>query len=99
MVAITIKPAKENSKTRKFKRTGEFFAAKDANRVLASRIEAAFTKLSEGCTSRIYKATMPIPIRSKEQPSVDNICLAQVAMFSAGYRSDKYEHPYHVIKG
>ncbi|WP_265102136.1 hypothetical protein [Yersinia proxima] len=39
MVAITIKPAKENSKTRKFKRTGEFFAAKDANRVLASRIE------------------------------------------------------------
>lgn len=75
MVAITIKPAKENSKTRKFKRTGEFFAAKDANRVLASRIEAAFTKLSEGCTSRVYKATMPIPIRSTERPSADNICL------------------------
>ncbi|HFH2492075.1 TPA: hypothetical protein ACGJN9_001417 [Yersinia enterocolitica] len=67
MVAITIKPAKENSKTRKFKRTGEFFAAKDANRVLASRIEAAFTKLSEGCTARVYKATMPVPVRSTEQ--------------------------------
>ncbi|HHH0485825.1 TPA: hypothetical protein ACPZO0_002197 [Yersinia enterocolitica] len=67
MVAITIKPAKENSKTRKFKRTGEFFAAKDANRVLAGRIEAAFTKLSEGCPSRVYKATMPVPVRSSEQ--------------------------------
>ncbi|MGT3320066.1 transcriptional antitermination N peptide [Yersinia enterocolitica] len=86
MVAITIKPAKENSKTRKFKRTGEFFAAKDANRVLASRIESAFTKLSEGCTSRVYKATMSIPIRSTELPSADNICLPDVAIFSAGFR-------------
>ncbi|ENF3463425.1 hypothetical protein WFP00_22105 [Yersinia enterocolitica] len=98
MVAITIKPAKENSKTRKFKRTGEFFAAKDANRVLASRIEAAFTKLSEGCTSRVYKATMPIPIRSTERPSADNICLPEVAKFAAGFRNVR-EDCYHVIKG
>ncbi|EMG5775063.1 hypothetical protein V5D82_004518 [Yersinia enterocolitica] len=89
MVAITIKPAKENSKTRKFKRTGEFFAAKDANRVLASRIEAAFTKLSEGCTSRVYKATMPVPVRSTEQPSADNICLPEVAKFAAGFRKSE----------
>lgn len=26
-------------------------------------------------------------------------CLPQVAVFAAGHRSDKYEHPYHVIKG
>lgn len=51
-----------------------------------------------GCSSRIYKATMPIPIRSKEQPSADNICLDQVAMFSAGFRSVR-EDCYHVIKG
>lgn len=97
MVAITIKPAKENSKTRKFKRTGEFFAAKDANRVLASRIEAAFTKLSEGCTSRVYKATMPIQIRSSEQPSADNICLPEVAKFAAGHRTSRKE-AVHIIK-
>ncbi|WP_432323430.1 hypothetical protein [Yersinia enterocolitica] len=98
MVAITIKPAKENSKTRKFKRTGEFFAAKDANRVLASRIEAAFTKLSEGCTSRVYKATMPVPVRSTDRPSADNICLPEVAKFAAGFRNVR-EDCYHVIKG
>ncbi|ELI7924730.1 hypothetical protein RSE70_004058 [Yersinia enterocolitica] len=97
MVAITIKPAKENSKTRKFKRTGELFAAKDANRVLASRIEAAFTKLSEGCTSRVCKATMPIQIRSTERPSADNICLPEVAKFAAGFRKVR-EDCYHVIK-
>lgn len=30
-----------------------------------------------------------VPARSKEQPSADNICLAQVAMFSAGFRKSE----------
>ena len=52
-----------------------------------------------GCSARVYKATMSLPLRSKEQASADNICLPQIAIFAAGHRSDKYEHPYHVIKG
>ncbi len=50
-----------------------------------------------GCSARIYKATMPIPIRSKEQPSADNICLPDVAKFAAGFRNVR-EDCYHVIK-
>ena len=43
------------------------------------------TSLS-GCSSRVLKATMSLPLRSKEQASTDNICLADVAIFNAGYR-------------
>lgn len=39
-----------------------------------------------GCSARAYKATMSLPLRSKEQASSDNICLPDVAIFSAGYR-------------
>ncbi len=56
------------------------------------------TSLS-GCSIRVLKATMSLPLRSKEQASADNICLPQVAIFAAGHRSDKYEHPYHVMRG
>lgn len=52
-----------------------------------------------GCSARVYKATMSLPLRSKEQASADNICLPDVAIFAAGHRSDKYEHPYHVMRG
>lgn len=40
-----------------------------------------------------------ITTRTKHYPSADNICLADVAIFNAGYRTDKYNNPYHVIKG
>jgi hypothetical protein len=43
------------------------------------------TSLS-GFSSRVFKATMSLPLRSKEQASADNICLADVAIFNAGYR-------------
>jgi len=43
------------------------------------------TSLS-GCSSRVLKATISLPLRSKEQASADNICLADVAIFNAGYR-------------
>ena len=42
-----------------------------------------------GCTSRVYKATMPIQVRSSEQPSEDNICLPEVAKFAAGFRKSE----------
>lgn len=63
------------------------------------RLEKNVALSLSGCSTRVYKATMSLPLRSKEQASADNICLPQVAIFAAGNRSDKYEHPYHVIKG
>lgn len=39
-----------------------------------------------GCSARVYKATMSLPLRSKEQASADNICLQQIAIFAAGHR-------------
>lgn len=50
-----------------------------------------------GCSARVYKATMSLPLRSKEQASADNICLPQVAIFAAGNRG-KPKNPYHVFK-
>lgn len=61
---------------------------------LGKNIATALT----GCTARVYKATMPIPIRSAEKPSADNICLPEVAKFAAGFRNVR-EDCYHVIKG
>lgn len=64
-----------------------------------SKLEKRVAMSLSGCSARVYKATMSLPLRSKEQASADNICLPQIAIFAAGHRSDKYEHPYHVIKG
>lgn len=90
MIQIITKRKKDNAKSRRCRQRGEHYAAYkaecDESRAMASRIEAAFTKLSEGCTSRVCKATMPIQIRSTERPSADNICLPDVAIFNAGYR-------------
>ena len=71
MIQIITKRKKENAKSRRCRQRGEHYAAYkaecDESRAMASRIEAAFTKLSEGCTARVYKATMPVPVRSSEQ--------------------------------
>ncbi|MCS3423409.1 hypothetical protein M2403_002010 [Rahnella sp. BIGb0603] len=74
-------------------------AAKAAEMSKDIRLEKNVALSLSGCSARVYKATMSLPLRSKEQASADNICLPQVAIFAAGHRSDKYEHPYHVIKG
>ncbi|EKN3612532.1 hypothetical protein NUG10_002522 [Yersinia enterocolitica] len=61
------------------------------------RLEKNIATALTGCAARVYKATMPIPIRSTERPSADNICLPEVAKFSAGFRNVR-EDCYHVIK-
>lgn len=74
-------------------------AAKAAEASKDIRLEKNVALSLSGCSARVYKATMSLPLRSKEQASADNICLSDVAIFAAGHRSDKYEHPYHVMKG
>jgi hypothetical protein len=39
-----------------------------------------------GCSSRVYKAVNSLPLRSQQQASSDNICLPDVAIYSAGHR-------------
>ena len=51
-----------------------------------SKLEKRVAMSLSGCSARVYKATMSLPLRSKEQASADNICLPDVAIFSAGFR-------------
>lgn len=53
------------------------------------RLEKNIATALTGCTSRVYKATMAIQIRSTERPSADNICLPEVAKFAAGFRKSE----------
>lgn len=51
-----------------------------------SKLEKRVAMSLSGCSARVYKATMSLPLRSKEQASADNICLPDVAIFAAGHR-------------
>ncbi|WP_314721517.1 transcriptional regulator [Rahnella variigena] len=51
-----------------------------------SKLEKRIAMSLSGCSARVYKATMSLPLRSREQASADNICLPDVAIFSAGFR-------------
>ena len=51
-----------------------------------SKLEKRIAMSLSGCSARVYKATMSLPLRSKEQASADNICLPDVAIFAAGHR-------------
>lgn len=53
------------------------------------RLEKNISTALTGCTARVYKTTMPVPVRSTERPSADNICLPEVAKFAAGFRKSE----------
>ncbi|MDI3438337.1 hypothetical protein QLG07_02545 [Erwinia sp. V90_4] len=104
MVDIVFKRRKENSKSRRMRERGEHYAAYkalcDADRAMARKLEAAFTKLSEGCTAKvaravngedygmqIKRATKRLEKRFKRSPAIDGpICIPDVAHYAAGYR-------------
>lgn len=70
---------------KKLARAQAHYAKSISDVTLEKNIAIALT----GCTSRAYKATMPVPVRSTEQPSADNICLPEVAKFAAGFRKSE----------
>jgi len=65
MVDIVFKRRKENSKSRRMRERGEHYAMYkaqcDSDRMMARRIDAAFTKLSEGCSNKILTAVTQAP--------------------------------------
>ena len=72
-----------NSRQRwKLKRAREHSAEASKDITLEKNVAMSLS----GCSARVYKATMSLPLRSKEQASADNICLPDVAIFSAGFR-------------
>lgn len=89
MVDIVFKRRKENSKSRRTRERGEHYAAYkalcDADRLLARKLEAAFTKLSEGCTAKVARAINGPSVRDVKT-EYGAMCLPQVAIFAAGYR-------------
>ena len=89
MVDIVFKRRKENSKSRRMRERGEHYAAYkalcDADRLMARKLEAAFTKLSEGCTAKVSRAINGPSVRDVKEES-GAMCLPDVALYAAGYR-------------
>lgn len=89
MVDIVFKRRKENSKSRRMRERGEHYAAYkalcDADRAMARKLEAAFTKLSEGCTAKVARAIKGPSVRDLKEES-GAMCLPDVALYAAGHR-------------
>ncbi|MGF6559037.1 hypothetical protein [Erwinia aphidicola] len=89
MVDIVFKRKKENSKSRRMRERGEHYAAYkalcDADRAMARKLEAAFTKLSEGCTAKVARAINGPSVRDVKEES-GAMCLPDIALYAAGYR-------------
>ncbi|TKI03549.1 transcriptional antitermination N peptide [Martelella alba] len=83
-IVITIL-ATENAKTRRYRKRGELMAKRRDDAELARKIDAAFTKLSEGCSSRVMNAVNPI-VPNMQQMESGSCCLPDVSLYRAGHR-------------
>lgn len=87
MTTIIVKPAKENSKTRRYRQRGEVMAKRREDADTAKKISKAWAKLTR------------VELPAQKPVYSGSCCLPEVAMFNAGNRSEKYKNPYHVMKG
>lgn len=70
------------NKQKNLARAAAHRAEKQRDTRLGRNVEAALT----GCSDRVLKAVNAPTVRSKPQPSADNLCLGDVAMYAAGFR-------------
>jgi len=71
MVTIVIKPAKKNSRSRRYRATGEYFAMKDRIRAEERADELLEQNVARALmgSDRVYKAVMPeVPGRRDDAP-------------------------------
>lgn len=62
-------------------------AAHRAEKAGQQRFERKIEAALSGCSDRVLKAVTQAPNwRVKDQPSADNICLGDVAIYNAGFR-------------
>ncbi|EPA9111006.1 MAG: hypothetical protein E7G96_02520 [Serratia liquefaciens] len=85
MITIIVKPAKENSKTRRYRQRGEVMAKRREEVELAKKISKAWAKLTH------------IDLPSRNAIYSGACCLPEVAMFAAGFRKIRKDAT-HVVK-
>ncbi len=95
MTTIIWKESKGTAKSRYKARRAKVVTQRRKDEALYRRMATTLA----GCSNTVLNAVIDVPIRTAASPSADNICLGDVAIFAAGHRSDKYTHPYHVMKG
>ncbi|MEN4767294.1 hypothetical protein [Duffyella gerundensis] len=61
----------------------------------ARKIDRAFTKLSEGCSLNVARATSAPSLRDKHESTA--MCLPDVALYQAGFRNVRKDAT-HIIK-
>lgn len=66
------------------------YKARRAAMVAERRVDVALGKkvaaIATGCSLNVSKAVNAPTVRSKPEPSADNLCLGDVAIYSAGFR-------------
>jgi len=77
MTTIIVKPAKENSKTRRYRQRGEVMAKRREEVELAKKISKAWAKLTH----------LELPARNAIYSGA--CCLPEVAMCAAGFRKSE----------
>lgn len=84
MATIIWKEAKPcgTAKSRYKARRATQVAERRSDEALARSVAQAVT----GCSDRVLKAVSAPSERSKPQPSADNLCLGDVAIYNAGFR-------------
>ena len=68
------------------RRMAAFNAKKSAEPIGQQRFERKLTQAMTSCSDRVNKAVSAPSVRSKPQPSADNLCLGDVALYAAGFR-------------
>lgn len=81
------------NKQKNLARAAAHRAEKSKDMRLGRSIEAALT----GCSDRVLKAVNAPSVRSKPEPSADNLCLGDVALYAAGFRTTRKD-AIHIIK-
>ncbi|HGE8334240.1 TPA: hypothetical protein ACGD5E_000312 [Serratia marcescens] len=77
MTTIIVKPAKENSKTRRYRQRGEVMAKRREDADTAKKLNKAWAKLTR------------VELPAQKPVYSGSCCLPEVAMFNAGHRKSK----------
>ncbi|MBH3213203.1 hypothetical protein [Serratia marcescens] len=85
MTTIIVKPAKENSKTRRYRQRGEVMAKRREDANTAKKLSKAWAKLTR------------VELPAQKHVYSGSCCLPEVAMFAAGHRKVR-KGATHIIK-
>lgn len=95
MATIIWKESKQNgtAKSRYKARRAAMVAGRRDDVALARKVSVA----ASGCSDRVLKAVTAPSARIKQQPSAGSICMGDVAIYSAGFRTNRKD-AIHIVK-